>query len=176
MSQIALVKMPDGKWRPLSARDEKRFTKIQLRRAQMEPGECLIYTFVEPRSPRHFGFFFCKHRELFDRQEFFADSERLRDWLLVGAGYCDLFPAIDGHTVALPRSIAWELCDEQTFIEVARGIEDFMWSELAQRTLWPHLSAEERHLNVEGWHATAELNRQNALLKTKAQADADAIA
>lgn len=168
-----LVRGEDGKLRGLTPKDEKRRVAYRMALDALEVGEAVRVGGVKlPRSPRHFGFFFSKLGELVDRQERFPDKDRLLDWLLVGAGHCDLVPGFGGQLVAMPRPINWEECDERTFSEVHRGIDEFMWSDYAQAFLWPHLSPQARHENVVGWHAKAEENRQAALLRLIAEGKA----
>lgn len=165
-AEFWVVRGEDGRLRGLTPKDEKRRTKMRIELDALEVGEAVrVGGIKRPRSPRHFGFFFSKIQELVDRQERFPDVERILDWLLVGAGHCDLVPGFGGQLVALPRSISWEQCDEQTFIEVHRGIDEFMWEDYAQELLWPHLSEAARHENVTGWHAKAEENRRAALAR-----------
>jgi hypothetical protein len=159
-----LVKV-DGKLRGLTERDEKRYQKLRFRLNEMEDGEAAHMGGLKfPRSRKHFGFFFCKLRELFDRQERFDTVERLLDWLKIGAGYAELVPTPNGPC-ALPLSISWDECDEQTFIEVAQAIDGFLWTDYAQETLWPHLRPAMRHENIQGWHEYAEEQRRLAVLR-----------
>lgn len=165
MADVFVYKKEDGSLDGHSEKDKRAYLKLRRTLNELEIGEGIKLSWKLPRSRPHHGFFFAKLRELFDRQENFADPDRLLDWLKVGAGYADLFPGPGGVPCAVPKSISWDECDEQTFIEVARGIDDFMWTEYAQATLWPHLDEAQRHDNVEGWHKKAEENRQLAILR-----------
>lgn len=166
MADFWLVKGEDGKLRGLTAKDDKRYQKLRLTLNDMEQGEAVHMGGLKfPRSRRHFGFFFCKLRELFDRQERFEDQARLLDWLKVGAGYAEIMPGRDGVPCAVPLSISWDECDEQTFIEVAMAIDDFLWTDTAQLTLWPHLVPAARHENIADWHEYAEQQRQLAVAR-----------
>lgn len=159
----------NGRLAGLGDRNQKRYAKWCAMVRALELGETLAFSWKHPRSPRHHRFFFCKLRELFDRQERFSDQDRLLDWLLVGIGYCDLVPGPDNTPCALPRSVNWIDCDEQTFTEVTRSLDEFLWSPYAQEFLWPHLTAQLRHENVEGWHAKSEENRQAAVERAVAE-------
>lgn len=169
MPECVIVRHEDGKLAGLGVKNQKRYAKWRLMVQQLEVGETISFSWKNPRSPRHHGFFFSKLGELFDRQERFAEEDRLLDWLLVGAGHCELVPGPNGVPVAMPLSINWVECDEQTFTEVTRGIEDFMWTPYAQETLWPHLAPAVREENVEGWHKKAEENRQLAVARREAR-------
>lgn len=164
MADFWLVKV-GGKWQGLSEKDQKRYAKMRLVMNESEDGEALHFLGIKvPRSRRHFGFFFSKLRELFDRQERFPDQKHLLEWLKVGAGYAELIPTANGPC-AIPLSISWDECDEQTFIEVAMAIDGFLWTDIAQETLWPHLSTAARHENIAGWHEYAEEQRKLAVLR-----------
>lgn len=165
MADFWIVKV-DGTWRGLTERDEKRYSKMRLELKEAEDGETFhIGGIKKPRSRKHFGFFFCKLRELFDRQELFDSVERLLDWLKVGAGYADIMPGLDGVPCAIPKSISWDECEEQTFIEVAQAIDGFLWTDIAQETLWPHLPHAMRLENIQGWHEYAEEQRKLAVAR-----------
>lgn len=172
MPDCVIVRNPDGKLAGLGEKNAKRYSKWRRMVEELDVGETLVFSWKLPRSRRHHGFFFSKLGELFDRQERFPDEDRLLDWLLVGAGHCDLVPGFGGQLVALPRTINWSECDEQTFTEAARGIEEFMWESYAQEFLWPHLAPAARHENVVGWHAQAEENRKQAVARAEARAAA----
>jgi hypothetical protein len=70
----------------------------------------------------------------------------------VGAGHAEFLPGLDGVICAIPKSIAWAELDEQEFIEFMRAVNDFLWTDVAQAVLWPHLGAAWRHECIEGWH------------------------
>lgn len=168
MPECVIVRGEDGKLAGLGPTNQKRYAKFKRMVEELEVGETLSFSWKHPRSPRHHRFFFSKLHELFDRQERFARENQLLDWLLVGAGHCDLVPGAGGVPCALPRTLNWIECDEQTFTEVARAIDDFMWTDYAREFLWPHLAPALRHENVEGWHAKAEENRQRAVAAREA--------
>lgn len=113
--------------------------------ARMAIGETLHFQWWEPRAPGPHKLFFAKLGALADRQEQFEDAERLRIWLTVGAGECDFVPGPKGRMVALPRSIAWHKLDESDFQELARRVDDFLWTPHARRFLWPHLTDEKTY-------------------------------
>lgn len=169
MPEVVVVLNERRKLEGLGEKGKRAWAKFLKLRDELDVGETLGFSYRLPRSRPHHGFFMCKLHELFDRQEHFADEDSLLQWLKVGAGYCELLPGPGGVLVAVPRSINWLECDEQTFIEVGRAIDDFMWTDYAQACLWPHLRAEQRHENVQGWHDKAEENRQMAIARRMAQ-------
>lgn len=151
MSALIVFKDDTGKLEGFGAKGRRAWAKFTKLIAELEIGETLQFEYRMPRSPRHHSFFFLRLAALFERQEQFADQDRLLDWLKVGAGHVDMLPGRDGQMVAIPRSISWVKLDEQEFIEFARAMNDFLWTPYAQAVLWPHLSAESRYECVDNW-------------------------
>lgn len=151
MSDLVIFKGQDGKLEGLGEKGRRAWAKFRKVVAGLEAGETVQFSYKLPRSPRHHRFFFAKLAELFDRQEQFADVERLLAWLKVGAGHADLMPGRDGAPCAIPRSIAWHNLEEQGFIEFTRAMNDFLWTPQAQAFLWPHLDARQRYEMVNQW-------------------------
>lgn len=169
MPECVIYRGSDGRLAGLGETNAKRYAKWCVMVRELDMGESLVFSWKHPRSPRHHRFFFSKLRELFDRQERFDKDDRLLDWLLVGAGHCDLLPGPGGQVVAMPLSINWTECDEREFTEISQAIDQFMWTEYAQAFLWPHLSDAAQHENVVGWHAKAEENRAQAVARAEAE-------
>jgi hypothetical protein len=152
VSQLVIYKNESGKLEGLGEKGRRAWLKFLKVIKEMTPGETLGFTYKLPRSPQHHKFFFLKLTDLFNRQEVFADQRRMLDWLKVGAGHLDLLPGRDGTPVAIPKSISWEELEEQDFIEFARSMNDFLWTDYAQTVLWPHLSEEKRYECIDNWH------------------------
>ena len=152
MSSLVIYKDESGKLAGFGEKGRRAWLKFLKRVKELEVGETLSFEYKLPRSPVHHSYFFLKLTGLFERQERFADLDRLLDWLKVGAGHVDLLPGRDGMMVAIPRSIAWHKLEEQEFIEVVRAINDFVWTEYAQAALWSHLSSDQRYCCIDGWH------------------------
>lgn len=156
MSELVIYRADDGKLAGLGDKGRRAWLKFKKIVEGLEVGETLAFSYRLPRSPRHHRFFFSKLTSLFDRQEQFSDLERLLDWLKVGAGHVDLLPWRDGVLAAIPKSIAWHNLEEQDFIEFARAMNDFLWTDHAQAALWPHITPAQRHECVAQWHADFE--------------------
>lgn len=162
MSELVIVKGEDGKLQGLGEKGRRAYEKFRKKVAELEVGETLKFSYKLPRSPGHHRFFFGKLAGmkgipgLLARQEVFEDLDHLLEWLKVGAGHVDFLPGPGGVMVAIPRSIAWDQLEEQDFIEFTRAMNDFLWTDYAQATLWPHLSDEQRHACIESWHRDFE--------------------
>lgn len=145
MSEVIVVKGEDGKLQGFGDKGGRAYAKFLARVRDLVVGETLQFAWHEPRSPRHHRLFFSKLHALADRQEQFDAEDKLRKWLIVGAGYCDLVPGRDGQLVAIPQSIAFHQLDEVEFGELHRQVDAFLWTPHAQAFLWPHLSAQARY-------------------------------
>lgn len=139
MPTVLLARDGEGKLAGATTLDQVRYQRWRARIEQLQPGECLTFTWSEPRSGpfhrRHFAIL----GALYERQEQFADFDQLRKWLEVGAGHCDFVPGPKGKMCAIPKSIAYDKLGEPEFRELHEAIVAFMRSEHATRFLWPHL-------------------------------------
>lgn len=150
MPDVVLLKDGTGKLDGLGERDRRAWGKFRRLIRDMRPGETVEFSYRLARSPQHHRFFFARLQALLERQESFADLDRLLAFLKVGAGFVDFMPSPIG-LVAVPKSIAWANLEEQQFAEVVRAIWDFLWTEAAQIALWPHLGEQGRYQMVKQW-------------------------
>lgn len=151
MPELIICKDNTGQLEGFGEKGRRAWLKFRKTVAELEPGETMEFSYRLPRSPQHHKFFFARLQALFERQEAFEDVERLLTFLKVGAGLVDFMPSPRG-LVAVPQSIAWVNLDEQQFVEATRAIRDFLWTDVAQAALWPHLSEQRRYQMVERWH------------------------
>ena len=156
MSAVTIYKAEDGKLAGFGEKGSRAYAKFKRVIDAMEIGETLGFAYRLPRSPKHHAYFFKKLHALFDRQESFADFDRLLDFLKVGSGHVDMLPSQNGVLVAVPKSINWESMEEQEFIEFHKAMNDFLWQDYAQVALWPHLDASQRYRCIDGWHREFE--------------------
>lgn len=145
MSEVVITKGQTGKLEGMGEKGARAWAKFTRRVQAMRPGETLRFQWHEPRSPQHHRLFFVKVAALLDQQEQFEDVDRLRQWLTVGAGFCDFVPGPKGRMVALPKSIAWHLLDEAEFSDLHAKVDAFLWSPHARAFLWPHLTDEQSY-------------------------------
>jgi hypothetical protein len=77
--------------------------------------------------------------ELFLNQEAFSSFEQLRNYLKVGAGFCE-WKVVRGQLVPEPKSISYDQCDQLTMEKFHTDAIAFLRTPRAQSELWPHLS------------------------------------
>lgn len=123
----------------LSEQDRKSWRRFMTHLVDLEPGEMAT---IETKIPRKLGF----HRRhmmieqaVFKAQDRMASFKQFRNWLKVGAGFCDFMPNRDGQLVAVPNSISFADCDEATMRQFHDDCVAFLRTEHAARFLWPHL-------------------------------------
>jgi hypothetical protein len=149
MTAIVITKNSQGKLEGIDEKGNRAYAKWRRLVTDLEPGQTLTFSYRMPRSPAHHKFLFAKLGALLERTETFDDLDKLRYWLVMGAGYCDFVPGIDGKPNAIPRSLDFTQMDEAEFSELHRQVDTFLWTSRAQETLWPHLDAEGRYRCVE---------------------------
>ena len=151
MSSVVLYRAPDGKLAGMGDKGQRQYAKFKRAIDAMLIGDTMQFDYRLPRSPNHHRLFFCKVRDLLDRQTTFEHEDDLRAWLCVGAGYCHFLPGTDGQMVAIPQSLNWASLEEADFLEVHRRVDAFMWEARARRILWPHLGDERSYWAVDAW-------------------------
>jgi hypothetical protein len=77
--------------------------------------------------------------ELFAAQEAFLSFPQFRNWLKTGAGFCD-WEIVRGQRVPVPKSIAYEECDQVTMEQFHTDAITFLRTRRAQVELYEHLS------------------------------------
>ena len=151
MSAVVITKGETGALEGFGQKGARAWAKFRARVAAMAPGETLHFEWHEPRSPQHHKLFFAKLGALLDLQEQFEDTDTLRQWLTVGAGYCRFVPGPTGRMVALPLSIAWHRMEEVEFAELHRKVDDFLWTPHARAFLWPHMTDQQSYNLIDLW-------------------------
>lgn len=116
--------------------DKKGWRKIWNRLMSLEAGEFAVIEFVIPRSlpfhRRHFKIL----NTVFDAQDRFADFERFRDWLSIGAGHVEWVPGARGGIVPLPKSVSFAKADQHEFEQYHAKVIGFLRGEHAAVFLW----------------------------------------
>lgn len=151
MSRLVITKGMDGKLCGLDEKSQRAYNKFKAVVSSLLPGQTLGFTFRVPRSPQHHAFFFKKLQMLLDRTETFTELDKLRAWVILGAGICDFVPGLDGKPNAIPKSMDFDSMDESEFSELHRSVDAFLWSLRAQEILWPALNADQRWACMESF-------------------------
>jgi hypothetical protein len=77
--------------------------------------------------------------ELFKSQDQYWSFDQFRNWLKVGAGFCD-WMVVRGQFVPQPKSIGYEECDQATMEQFHNDTITFLRTQHARHHLWPHLT------------------------------------
>lgn len=149
MADIVLTRDERGKLAGLTQADQRRWSKFMARVKSMGVGDTLKASFKIPRSPKFHRRHFALLKALFDCQEQFTDFDRFREWVQVGAGFCDIVPGPKGRAVAISKSIAWEALGDEEFAEHHLACIDFIRSPHFSRFLWGHLDERQQADMVE---------------------------
>lgn len=127
-------------------RQWRRFVNGLLR---LEPGEMVAIKTHKARS----GPFHRRHMVIetraFEAQEKFDSFEQFRNWMKVGAGFCDWIAGPRGAVIPVPKSIAFDKLEEDDMRQVHEDMVAFLRSEPAGRVLWKHLAPAARAEMVE---------------------------
>lgn len=156
MSRLVITKGQDGKLCGLDLAGQRAYGRFKAAVVALQPGETMGFTYRLPRSPNHHRLFFKKLQALLERTEAFAELDKLRAWLVLGAGYADFVPGLDGKPNAIPRSMDFDSMDESEFSELHRAVDQFLWTLHAQAILWPALDANQRWACMESFFGEFE--------------------
>ena len=151
MSHVTIIKNNQGKLQGLDEKGQRAYAKWRRLVEGLAIGQTLTFSYRFPRSPAHHRLFFAKLQSLLGRTEAFDDLDKLRYWIVMGAGYFDLVPGFDGKPNAIPRSMDFDSMDEAEFGELHHAFEAFLWTARAQETLWPQLDEDQRYACVESF-------------------------
>lgn len=131
-----LFGMVDG----LGERGKKQWRRFFNMVMRLEPGECVeIHTHKERIGLHHRRHMLMEQR-VFEAQERFEHFKAFRDWLKIGACYCDWYPGPKGGVIAVPKSISYTALEELAMQEVHENMVAFLRTGHAGKTLWKHLS------------------------------------
>lgn len=144
MGRLVLTKGQDGKLYGLDPKGQRAWDRFKAKLKSLDFGDTLGFTFFLPRDPVSHRSFFRKLQVLLERTEAFTELDTLRAWLLLGAGYCDYVPGLDGKLRAVPRSMAFDAMDQADFMELNRKVDEFLYTEHALNVLWPGLAHQQQ--------------------------------
>lgn len=121
-------------------RDDKRaWRRLWKRIRDMEAGEMLKVSVVQPRSGPYHRRHMAMEQSVFDAQERFQNFEQFRVWLKVGAGWVDWCAGPKGGVVPIPRSISYAAADQDEFTKYHDAVVEFLRGGHAAVFLWKHL-------------------------------------
>lgn len=140
MASVLVMKNAEGKLEGFGERGARAYNRFLADVRKLEMGELLAFSYKAPRS----GPFHRRHFKMLDvffqSQEYFSDEYAFRKWGEMGAGHCAWVPGPDGQMQAVPKSIDYESLDDIEFRPIHMAVKDFLRSERARSTLWPHLT------------------------------------
>jgi hypothetical protein len=116
---------------------------------KLEPGEMVEIKTHKARSGKFHRRHMVIETQVFEAQEKFEHFEQFRNWLKVGAGFCDWVPGPKGAVMPVPRSIAFDKLEEDDMRQVHDDMIAFLRTEHAGRTLWRHLAPAQRTEMIE---------------------------
>lgn len=153
MSHVTIIKNDQGRLQGVDPKGDRAYAKWRKLVNELAIGQTLTFSYRFPRSPQHHRFFFAKLGVLLDRTEAFTDMDKLRYWLVLGAGYAEFLPGQNGELHAIPKSLDFDTMDEAEFSELHKAVDAFLWTTQAQATLWPHLDEHRRYQCVQSFLA-----------------------
>lgn len=116
----------------------RRFWNLLMR---LEAGELVYLRTHQERL----GWFHRKHMsmeaKIFEAQERFETFDAFRTWLKVGSGFVEWYPGPKGGVIPVPKSISYAKLEQADMEEFHSNAVQFFRTSHAQKTLWPHLSA-----------------------------------
>lgn len=128
--------MVDG----LGERGKRQWRRLWSNILRLEPGEMVEIKTHQQRI----GWYHRKHmaleQALFEGQERFEAFEGFRDWLKVGAGFCDWYPGPKGGVFPVPKSISYSKLEQGEMEQFHNDAVTFLRTDHAGKTLWKHLS------------------------------------
>lgn len=134
----------------LGERGRKQWRRLWNGLLRLEPGEMVEIKTHQQRL----GWFHRKHMALesavFESQDRFENFKGFRDWLKVGAGFCDWYPGPKGGVFPVPRSIQYSQLEQGAMEQFHADAVEFLRTDHAGKTLWRHLSQPQRIEMIEG--------------------------
>lgn len=105
----------------------------------MEHGEIAEVGTRIPRSGAFHRYHMAIEQAVFDAQEKFEHFEQFRNWVKVGAGFCDWVAGPRGGVIPMPRSISYAELEEGEMREFHQDMLAFFRGPHAAPFLWKHL-------------------------------------
>jgi hypothetical protein len=134
----------------LGERGRKQWVRFVNGLLRLEPGEMVEIHTRKPRSGPFHRRHMALEQRVFEAQEKFEQFDPgFRDWLKVGAGFVTWYPGPRGGVFPVPKSIAFDQLEDDEMRAFHESVVAFLRTEHAGRTLWKHLSPEQRIEQIE---------------------------
>lgn len=140
MSELIVTKGEDGLLQGLGEKGARAWSRFVRATTELAAGETIKLSYSIPRAPGPHKAHFKLLHAIYDQQEQYVDFDRFREWVQIGAGFCDIVPGPHGKPVAHSRSINWEKLEESEFEEHHRDVVRFLRSTHCTRYLWPQMT------------------------------------
>lgn len=138
----AATKVLEKAIRGVDEKNQSRLKRFWRHVFGMEHGEVAEIGTRIPRSGPFHRYHMAMEQAVFDAQDRFAQFEQFRNWLKVGAGFCDWVAGPKGGVVPIPKSISYAELEEDPMREFHQDMLAFLRGPHAANYLWPHLKGE----------------------------------
>jgi hypothetical protein len=135
----AATKVLEKGLRGIDDKHHKRWRTFLRRVFSLEDGEIAEIATRIPRSGSFHRFHMAVEQAVFNGQEKFEHFEQFRNWLKVGAGFCDWVAGPKGGVIPCPRSISFADLEEDAMREFHNDTLAFLRGPHAAVYLWKHL-------------------------------------
>jgi hypothetical protein len=134
--------------RGIDAIHDKRWRRAIGCLINSEPGEVTEFWNMRTRSLPFHKRWMSIERRFFENQDGYQTLRGFRRWLKTGAGLGD-YERVGKRLVFVPASVSFDEASDDEFREFVKAAEDFLRTDRAARTLWPHLKPAKRAEMVE---------------------------
>lgn len=124
--------------------DQRQWRRFWSGLLRLGPGEMVTVHTRQARLSDYHRMHMKLERRVFESQETFENERAFRDWLKVGAGHVVWQTAADGTLCAEPASTSYDAMEQGAMELFHTRVVEFLRSDRAARTLWPHLSRLQR--------------------------------
>jgi len=121
----------------LGERGKKQWRRFVNGLFKLEPGEMVeIRTHKDRSGPFHRRHMAIESR-VFEAQERFEHFEQFRNWLKVGAGFCEWVVGPKGGVIPVPKSLSYAKLEQADMEQVHADMVAFLRTPHAVKALWP---------------------------------------
>ena len=117
MTTMYLIKTARGV-HGMSEDDHKAWVKFKNWLAKLEPGESFQLEYKRPRNIKNHRRLFAMLKIVSEYSDIYDNTDKALLAVKIAAGHCDFIPnPITGELQALPRSISFDIMDEESKFE-----------------------------------------------------------